>query len=122
LASIPPAPAITVAALRRISNRVLSGGLYRGPRKSSLRNKAVCKDAVCSFVYHRARSDQLTTAMPLSTGPPQSVQLDSPGQSLQTDRPNAPIDGPWLNGCCRGIAAVGSAKLNGSKESNPVIC
>jgi hypothetical protein len=51
LASIHPAPAITVAALRRISNGVLSGGLYRGPRTSSSRNKAVCKDAVCSFVY-----------------------------------------------------------------------
>ena len=59
------------------SNGVLSGGLYRGPRTSSLRNKAVCKDAVCSFVYRRARSHHLTTAMPPSTGPPQPIQLDS---------------------------------------------
>src|SRR4029077_18397850 len=65
------APAITGVALRRSSNWVLSGGLYRGPRTSSLRNKAVCKDAVCSFVYRRARSPQLIDAMPSSTGPPQ---------------------------------------------------
>ena len=31
--------------------------------------------------------------------------------------PNAPIDEPWLNGRYRGIAAVGSVKLNGSKVS-----
>lgn len=48
LASIPLGIADPPAALRRISNGVLSGGLYRGPR--TLRNKAVCKDAVCSLV------------------------------------------------------------------------
>jgi len=79
------APAITGVALRRSSNGVLSGGLYRGPRTSSLRNKAVCKDAVCSFVNRRARSHQLNNAMPSSTGPPQPIPLDSSGKSLQTE-------------------------------------
>jgi hypothetical protein len=45
------ARAITVAVSRRISNGALSCGLYRGPRTSSLRNKAVCKDAVCSLTW-----------------------------------------------------------------------
>jgi hypothetical protein len=64
-------------SVRKGSNRVLSGGLYRGPRTSSSRNKAVCKDAVCSFVYRRARSHHLTTTMPPSAGPHQPMQLDS---------------------------------------------
>lgn len=81
-----PAPEITVVTLRRFSNRVLSGGLYRGPRTSLLRNKAVCKDAVCSFAYRRTRSDHLTTAMPPSTGPPQPMRLDLLGKSLQTEQ------------------------------------
>jgi len=32
--------------------------------------------------------------------------------------PNAPIDGPWLNGRYRGIAVVRNVKLNGGKGSN----
>jgi hypothetical protein len=50
-----------------------------------LRNKAGCKDAVCSFVYRRACSHHLTTAMPPSTGPPKPMKLDSLGKSLQTE-------------------------------------
>jgi hypothetical protein len=79
------ARAITGVALRRSSNRVPSGGLDRGPRTPSPRNKAVCKDAVCSFAYHRAHRHHLTTAMPPSTGPPQSTQLDAQGNSVQTE-------------------------------------
>src|SRR4029434_9381727 len=60
-------------SVRKGSNRVLSGGLYRGPRTSSSRNKAVCKDAVCSFVYRRARSHHLTTNTPPSAGPHQQI-------------------------------------------------
>jgi hypothetical protein len=38
-----PARVIACVALRRYSNMVLSGGLYRRPRTSWLRNKAVAK-------------------------------------------------------------------------------
>jgi hypothetical protein len=85
LASIPPGIDDHRGALRRISNRVLSCGLYRGPRQL-LRNKAVCKDAVCSFVQRRNRSHQLTN-LPCLAQPdhPNQYRLTPSGKSLQTE-------------------------------------